>query len=249
MPPITIDGQQVQEVTIDGQQVQQVTIDGQVAFSAINEIPDSGNLHAHYDLNKQTESDGAVISTLVDQSGNGHDASALGQPTMSATGFNNNPTAILDGNNDGWEVTGSDFNTLTQPFTAYWVGSLDGSLSVPNHLFDAAASTERAIMAWGRDGQFWSMWSGNWLRPVGNENDHIVAAVYNGSSSVLETPSGQLSGNAGTNGLSRLPLGFKSGSFDGFFDGRWSEFALYNAGHDATTRSEFMSYAQSVWNI
>lgn len=38
MPPITIDGQQVQEVTIDGQQVKEVTIDGQVAFQS-NSLP------------------------------------------------------------------------------------------------------------------------------------------------------------------------------------------------------------------
>ena len=250
-PIVTPDGTEVEEVILpDGSEASEVIApDGTVVFDAIPEIPDSENLHAHFDLQQQPESDGVTIDPLVDQSGNGHDADAVGGPTMNAGGFNGEDCATLDGVDDGWVVPDTSFTDLNQPYTIYWVGVLDEGESNDQQIHDNGGDN-RAIIRWKGDGNDdWGVWSGGWVDNTGTFSDNIVAGVYNSTSSVIETESAESSGDAGTNSLSDLGLGHRSDNGDRHMNGRWCEFAVYDAEHDASTRSGWFQYATARWNL
>ena len=217
----------------------------------IDAIPDAGNLYAHYDLQEQSESDGGIIDPLLDQTGNGYDADAVGGPTMDADGFNGNPCAVLDGTEDAWEVPSADWDTLTQPFTMYWVGQID-TTGQTQAIQDNRASSDRVVFRITGDDQFASQAPPpETVGPIDDAaTDNISGLIIDGTDSVIEseTASTGTSDNL-SNDLGPLSLGYENDNQTDFFEGRWVEFAVYNAGHNSATRSEFFDYARSKWGI
>jgi hypothetical protein len=201
-------------------------------------------LHAHYDLQSESYSDGNTVTSLTDQSGNGRPASAVGSPTFEASGFNGLPSAVCSGEDDGWVVSSSDWDTLTQPYTFYAVMELLGS----------------------SDGRFWYSsltgvnfdWSGsNWRyfagTPRTGSTDNTVtdfAILFDSPSSILEEQGTQTdSGDIGTNdaignvGISHNPDGSQ------FQHARYCELLWYDASHDSATRTDVRNYFVNRWSL
>ena len=217
--------------------------DGRVFF--VDAIPDSEALHAHFDMQEQPESDSETIDTLIDQSGNGNDAQAVGSPTMDDDGFNGLPTAILDGVDDAWNRDPSDFETLEQPFSAYAVVEMDGSLSSNNPIWDDRR-VDHNIMRW--DGSNWMLYADSSLDGASDSDANRITGIFDGSDSLIDVDGTTDTGNPSTNDLGGLSIGRRDNEED-FFDGRFCELLLYDTKHDSATRSDVHDYLDNRWGL
>jgi len=181
-PPIDIDGSEIQNATIDGQNVNQVTIDGQEVFDG---IPDSGDLHARYDATKLSLSDGDPVTTLSDETGNGHDLTANSSaPQYVENALNGNPVVRFDGVNDNLDVP---FSNLAQPNHIFIVAQLQSS-SPGGTVFDGETDGERNQFAARSEFQMFAGGSGAGVIFGSSSTDtspHVFGALYNTSNSEL----------------------------------------------------------------
>ena len=214
-------------------------------------IPDSENLHAHYDLQQQTEEDEETIDPLVDQSDNGHDADAVGSPTMDVDGFNGHPAAQLDDSNpDYWEIPSGSFETISQPYTVYVVIALADPDNNQSILSYQSTDDEQFIMDWQAPG--WRLNAESGIEISGSDDGTInqLTALANGSNSIIEEEGTETaSGDAGSNALESISIGYDAANDRRPIDGRFLELAIYDAAHDADTRQDWWNYADSRWSI
>jgi hypothetical protein len=218
--------------------------DGNVVFEAGPE-PDSGNLQANWDISKQSESDGQTIDPLVDQSGNGNDATASGAPTMDIDGYNGNPAALLDGSNDRWELSIS----LTQPYTVYAVFNL---LATDGGTVYRDSNTDLVIDYFAADNA-WRAFAGSQINGSSDRSISIIGTVIDGSNSVLEEDNVETgTGNVGGDEPVDLGIGGRPAEAEGTgnpFDGYFTQGVIYNTAHNATTRNEVATYLADKWGI
>ena len=219
-------------------------VDGQI----ILDIPDSGNLHAHYDITQQPENVGETIDPLIDHSDNGHDLSAVGSPELIDNGFTGGQTASLDGSNDAWIISSSDWATLSQPYTAYTVVDLQDS-GGDQKIYDAHDASERSILDWDEE---WRMWAGSFLGSGDVDLDRrIIAGVFDGGDSVFRIDrSTDDTGNVDGDGLSELAIGRRGvNTSEQYWDGEMVELLFYNAKHDSDMIDEVESYLNSKYSL
>ena len=222
---------------------------------AADDIPDSENLHAHYDLQQQPESDSETIDVLVDQSGNENDADAVGSPTMDIDGYNGKPTAVLDGIGDGFDVEPADFDTISQPLTWYFVLDYQDDESDRTRLSDNRRDGESVQLQW-EGGEGWRA-SVNSLFPIigdlfDSETDWLTV-VFDGADSHIESQSESDTGSIDSEDvdMNAFPIAHRndSGSTDGFIELNISEILVYDAGHDTETRDGVIDYIENRWGI
>lgn len=188
---------------------------------------------------------GSGVSQWDDQSGNGNhlkQGTDLDRPSKEADG-----SILCDGIRQ-FLVTDA-FTELTQPNTIYilfkqvaWTNTdnvYDGISGTKRHaLFQTGISPEMKINS--------GLTMGNALTalPIGSYG--AVSTVYNGASSVLQLNNDAPAiGDAGTNGLTGLTLGAKNDATQ-FANIQVKEILIYNAAHDATTRTKVINFLLSI---
>jgi hypothetical protein len=206
-------------------------------------VPDSQDLHARYDLTEESFTDGETISTLTDQTGNGYDLTASGNPTARTNQLGGNTVARLDGSDDLFDVA---FSNLAQPnhiFIAWTSG--DGS----GVFFTSESSA-------GDRNEFNENGSGNWQIFAGSaleggatsSGDYISSTLYNGTSSHIRlNGADEATGNAGTESLNGLMIGNSPFATD-FADMDIGEILLYDA-DKSNKQSEIESYLNDKWSV
>ena len=224
-------------------------VDGQI----IRAIPDSENLHAHYEIPLQPESDSEVIDPLIDKSGNGHDADAVGEPTMDESGLNSTETAILDGD-DYWEIGPSDWGTISPPITVYAGFELRAEdLDDDYRLFWSEDDSDNWLFGSWDDSEFWRLGTpGDDVD--GTSDDSIQHATFlfddtNGESELFEErTSTATAGDADQGEMDRLTIGNRTG-FSEEWVGAYSILLVYDTRHDDEMRQDVWDHIESVLNI
>lgn len=204
MPVRRGDGTGIQSIRLgDGTAIQEVRKgDGTVVWSA---IPDSEDLHAHYDATALSLSDGDAVSTWGDESGNGHDLTAGTAPTFVADGINGNPGVSFDGADDFLDVV---FSTLSRPNHIFVVVKFRSVPSSTTNVIDAETDTDRNVLL--QDGNNdWGIYAGSSVKGSNADtNNHVLGALFDGASSNLRIDGTEdLSGDPGSQGLNGLTVG------------------------------------------
>jgi hypothetical protein len=223
--------------------IYKLDIKGQTIEIEVTDIPDSGNLQANWDVQQQPESGGQTIDPLVDQSGNGNDATAVGAPTLNAGGFNGYDAASLDGTDDRWEVSIS----LSQPFTIYAVVEITDSTETRAIVRDASTTT---ILDYYASTPGWRVYAGSQITGTTDDTINIVTGLFDGANSVVEEEDTQTaSGDAGTGAGTNLGIGGEYATSNNFFQGNIMQVMIYDAGHNSTTRSDVNNYLANRWGV
>jgi len=202
-------------------------------------IPDAQNLYADYNPAKQ-----CGPTPFVDQAGTASDLTANGDPTLQSDVFGSNNGIDLDGSGDFYVGSSTNFGTLSQPYTIYFVfqndsGTGTGEFALMN------AETDNEIIWDGRSGKNDWKFRGTNQHTFGQNtpNYNDIVSVWDGQDSVIEAD--------GSEELSSVDIG--SVDLDGFilgqrrddtrrWDGRLGRVLVYDAGHDSQTRSDVRSF-------
>jgi len=223
------------------------------AYQSINDIQiengvvkldelSTGSFLAHWDVSQQTESDGQTIDPLVDQSGNGNDATAVGAPTMDIDGFNGNQAAVLDGSNDRWDV---DSISWPQPFTVYTViESTNGGTET------VMRDSNTSFVLDYFDGSNWRLYAGSEVAGSSDTGVNILAGVVDGANSVLEEDDATTNtGDAGTGEPVDMGIGARYGGLSNPFQGDIMEIRVYDQRHESSTRSSVFGELATKWGV
>lgn len=223
------------------------TGDGRVLFDAEPAIPDSGDLHAHYDASALSLSDGQSVSTWGDETGNGYDLTAGAAPTYRTSIINGNPVVRFDGVDDYLSV---DFTALPQPNTIYIVAQLptaDGSQddsfydsnegSIPNqHLYRNNVGT-------------WNAFAGSQLNDGSiDSNAHIHGVKWDGVNTTIRIDGTEVvSGDAGGQSLDGLIMGANA-IIGAFAEMDIGEMLIYPS-DKSSIQSDIETYLSNKWGI
>lgn len=200
---------------------------------------DLGNFEAWYRFNVGITVIGAGVDTWADQSGNGND---LVQPTDSFRPSEESDGSILfDGVDNQLFVSGGF--TLVQPETIYVLFKAV-SWTSQDCLYDGASLNTGRFRQTTAEAEM-RLFAGAALvmsPQVAVGTYHIVSAVIDGASSVLQTNNETpITGNLGSSDMSGFRLG---ASGDGNQPGNYQvkEVAIYSVAHDADTRTQVIDY-------
>ena len=202
-------------------------------------IPD--NTVAHYDASELSLNDGDTVSVWPDEQGDNDLDIQTGSPTYVESGINGNPAIAFNG--DGLEVTGL---SVTQPNTTYLVfeyrsGAWDGGRVL-------SGVSERQLTAWASpQAKNWCTYAG--VSPDASTDIGIqqMTAVFDGGNSIIREDGVETAvGDAGTNDLDGLSVGYDSFGSGYYADAYVSEIVLVNSG---SVDLDFENYLLEKWGI
>ena len=216
--------------------------------SIISSIPDRENLHANWDLQDQNFDDGDPITTIEDATENGHDLTG-GDATYEDSGFNGLPAANFGGD-DFYDIAPTDFETIDQPTTHYFVVEISSPGDTQRLLEQQDSGLDRQRTRW-ESSDDWEIFAGNIeVSGSGDSDANIVTSRFDGQSSLIREDGTQIdSGNSGSESLPAVSLGTLRQGEEDFWEGRIMQVMIYDAGHDESTIEEVESYLESRWGI
>lgn len=217
-------------------------------LSELGKVPDSENLHAHYDVSEESGlSDGDSISSLEDQSGNGNTISD-GSATYRGSDMNGLPTAGFDGGNDTlWSPT-STWSTITKPATIYLAVDFDDVADLDIWLSEASTGSYPLMM---HNNDYQVEWYDYITGGAASTGDQLTTLKYDGSdtrswkdgSLELDRP------DTTTPDMTGLAIGPHYYGNSRYPAGRLGELLVYDTDHDQSTREEVESYLADKWGI
>ena len=214
-------------------------IDGQ----AITEIPDSEDLHAHYDF---SEYDTSQTSNLEDLSGNGR---VLNEGSISGYGeINGVQAAQFDGDSD--ELFGPTFDSLEESsvFAVVEVDSdgFDDRMVVVN----TTQSDNEQIRWWGDDNE-WQNIAVNIVSGTDNIDANLIGATHSSDGRITIREDGTETGSddGGKDAFDAIGIGSRSPNVASrFFMGKIGEVLVYP--DDSSDRlGEVESYLSDKWGV
>jgi len=198
------------------------------------------NTVAHYDASQLSLNDGDTVSVWTDQQGDNDLDTQIGSPTYVESGINGNPAIAFNG--DALEVTGL---SVTQPNTTYVVFEYQSDFDGGRIL---SGVSERQLTAWADGSQLnWRTYAGSNLNATTDIGIQQMTAVFDGANSIIRENGVETSvGDAGTNDLGGLSVGYDS--FDGYkyADAYVSEIVVVNSG---SVDLEFENQLLEKWGI
>ena len=206
----------------------------------IDAIPDSENLHAHYDAQLLLLDDQDTMSEWPDQSGNDNDIPSVGSPTYETDAINGNPAVLFDGEDDKFEGDWDDLDSA--PYSIYVVVVLNNT-SITGRIVNEDSNNQ--FLRWD---------DGNWeTREVSGSSDENIkqlsfllensnfAALYEEGAETGTTTSPRMET------WSDLTIGARE--TENYWEGHIGEIIFYDVFHDSETRQEVESYLFSRWGI
>lgn len=208
------------------------------------DIPDSENLHAHYDF---SEEDGTA--PVTDQSGNGFD---LGEGSYSGVNVDINGVQAgeFDGTDDGVWHDGS-FTDL-RPCTVYAV--VEGDPDEQGDGAISALSDDFHMLLTGGSDNNWGYSSEESVNGTTESGDKLLTAIDEGDNAKFREEGDQKDeGSIGSEReVTKIGVGNQNvrSDFDGReFDGKIGEILLYEVDHDDDTADDVESYLADKWGI
>ena len=208
-------------------------------------IPD--NTVAHYDASQLSLDDGDTVSVWPDELGDNDLDIQTGSPTYVESGINGNPAIAFNG--DGLEVTGL---SVTQPNTTYVVFEYQGGFDGGRVL---SGVSERQLAVWANDiSKTWSTFAGMSFYLDGSTDIGIqqMTTVFDGGNSIIREDGVETTvGDAGTNDLGGLSVGYDSYYYDitgdrNYADAYVSEIVIVNSG---SVDLDFETQLLQKWGI
>ena len=198
------------------------------------------NIVAHYDASKLSLSDGDTVSVWPDEQGDNDLNIQTGSPTYVESGINGNPAIAFNG--DGLEDTGL---SVTQPNTTYVVFEIQSGWDDGRVL---SGVSERQITAWASlDENEWRTWAGNILDATTDIGIQQMTAVFDGANSIIREEGVEIAvGDAGTNDLGGLSVGYDSFGDSNYADAYVSEIVVVNSG---SVDLDFENQLLEKWGI
>ncbi len=223
-------------------QTENETVDSQLE---ITESFTTNGLHAHWDMANLSYSNGATVTSVSDSSGNGYDLTNSGTgPVMVENALNGNDLIEFQGNS---RLDSPQWSAISEPYTVFMVTS---SYDAPSDAvtMDTAGGGGRAFMA--RDNPEWRIWNGGGLNTgfAGDEQEHIITAVYSSSSAKFRYDGTENAGTTGSNSITSIRLGQDSGGSRAL-EGRMGEVMLYDRSLSQTEIDNVESYLSGKWGI
>ena len=216
---------------------------GSLITGTVSTIPDitlPDNTVAHYDASQLSLTDGDTVSVWPDEQGDNDLDTQTGSPTYVESGINGNPAIAFDG--DGLEVTGL---SVTQPNTTYVVfeyrsGWDDGRV--------LSGVSERQLILWAAlNRQNWLTFAGNRLDATTDLGIQQMTAVFDGANSIIREEGVKIAvGDAGTNDLGDLSVGYDSFDDSNYADAYVSEIVVVNSG---SVDLDFENQLLEKWGI
>lgn len=190
------------------------------------------------------------ISQINDLSGNtihAVQATTGNQPAYTTAAKN----GLNVGTFDGTDSLVATSVTKTQPTMAFIVAKLSVATGAAQWLMSGPSGTSHVIYKLATT-NFWSLYSGSVLSSVvaADTNWHVFCAVFNGASSYLMLDGVQIaSGNAGTNGLSAVSVGFGAGPTGTSPMNGQMGFAAFGPVQTNSDRDRMIAHLKSKWAI
>ena len=203
-------------------------------------LPD--NTVAHYDASKLSLNDGDTVSVWPDERGDNDLDIRTGSPTYVESGINGYPAIAFDG--DGLEVTGL---SVPQPNTTYVV------FEFQSHSDSRVLSgvSERQLTAWISQNS-WRINAGSSVIASTDVGVQQMTAVFDGGNSIIREDGVETAvGDAGTNDLGGLSVGYDSYGYDeignrNYADAYVSEIVLVNS---SSVDLDFETQLLQKWGI
>jgi Tfp pilus assembly protein PilE len=205
----------------------------------------ANGLHAHWDMSDLAYSNGETVSSVSDQSGNGYDLSNSGSgPVMVESGLNGNDLVEFQGNS---RLDSPEWSPVSEPYTIFFVTSSYDSPS-DGVTMDSAGGSGRAFIA--RDNPEWRIWNGGGFNTAftGDEQEHIITAVYSDSNGKFRYDGSEETGNSGSNDITSIRLG-QDNTGARALEGRVGEVIMYNRSLSSSEITEVESYLSGKWGI
>jgi hypothetical protein len=215
-----------------------------ITGDTVSTIPD--NTVAHYDASKLSLNDGDTVSVWPDEQGDNDLNIQTGSPTYVESGINGHPAIAFDG--DGLESTGV---SVTQPNTTYVVFEFQSGFDDGRLL---SGVSERQLTAWASDGGQWLTYTGLSENFAGSTDIGIqqMTTLFDGGNSITREDGVETAvGDAGTEDLSGLSVGYDSFGYDSFgnrnyADAYVSEIVIVNSG---SVDLDFENQLLQKWGI
>jgi hypothetical protein len=200
-------------------------------------LPD--NTVAHYDASQLSLTDGDTVSVWPDEQGDNDLDIQTGSPTYVESAINGNPAIAFDG--DGLEVTGL---SVTQPNTTYVVFEYQSGWDDGRVL---SGVSERQSTIAVRSGENWQAFAGDSLNASTDIGIQQMTTVFDGFNSIVREDGVETAvGDAGTEDLGGLSVGYDSVN-DGFYaDAYVSEIVIVNSG---SVDFDFENQLLEKWGI
>jgi hypothetical protein len=204
------------------------------------------NTVAHYDASQLSLNDGDTVSVWPDEQGDNDLDTQTGSPTYVESGINGNPAIAFDG--DALEVTGL---SVTQPNTTYLVFEYHGGFDGGRVLSGVSG---RQLTAWAErtEDVNWRTFAGGDLNASTDLGIQQMTAVFDGADSSIRENGVETSvGDAGTNDLGGLSVGYDSYGYENgegrhYVDAYVSEIVVVNSG---SVNLGFENHLLEKWGI
>lgn len=235
---------------------------GAPAFSPVTSVT-SATCELWLDAGLGVTTSGGKVTAWLDQSTQGDAARdfypvgaawaaevAANRPTYNATdaAYNNLPTVTFDGVDNRLGNTGGAWSVaMTQPFTIFMVGELDGAV-YNDHVINGADAGVLVYVDGTGLLQF-AGGAGNYVTQPTSKS--AVALEFNGASSkvYVSSTTASVTGAAGAAGWPRLVVGNYVG-LDGYgADGKIATILVYKGALDATDRAAVLAYLGDKYGI
>jgi len=243
MAPINLpDGSQVSEIVLpDGSTASEVLApDGSTVFG--NAIPDSEDLHAHYDATTLGLSDGDSVTTWADETSNDHDLTAGDAPTFRTDVLSSNPVVRFDG--DYLDVA---FSSQAQPNHVFVVVATHVTDEF-GYVMDAESGSRQAIR-YDDDGDMTLFAGSNGdVSYSPGTSFHVFSVLFDGSDSQLRADgSDKTTGDPGDGELDGITLGDKEDEGTPL-DGDVAELLIYPM-DKSDVAADVESYLNDKWGV
>ena len=216
-------------------------------FTAVSSlIPDENLLQARWDATELSGyADGDVVSKWADETGNGYNLNADGNPSYQTDILNGNPIIRGDGTDDRYSVSYGE--TVAQPHYIFVVAQGRSlSASSADRLIGTPNSGNRHDISSNTDGD-WRVFAGNGVDDGADDNNpHIFGLKPDGANGVFRIDgSDALPGDFGTDDSNGMQV------FDTLSLGNYGSFDVGEILHyyDTPNVSDVESYLSNKWGI
>ena len=188
----------------------------------VSTIPD--NTVAHYDASQLSLTDGDTVSVWPDEQGDNDLDTQTGSPTYVESGINGNPAIAFNG--DGLEVTGL---SVPQPNTTYLVFEYHSGYFDNSRVLSGVS--ERQLIWPSARNSIRRTYAGDHLAGSNDLGIQQMTAVFDGANSIIREDGVETAvGDAGTNDLGGLSVGYDSYYDVDYADVYVSEIVIVNSG-------------------
>ena len=213
--------------------------------SEVGAIPDSENLHAHYDAQEINANDQDTVTTWGDLSGNDFDATGNGA-TYVTDGINGNASLSFDGTDDQFDVSTSDWATISTPFAVFAIVELADDNESNQMFITGNVENDLHALRWS-PGEWELRLTGDALSGSGDGTVQQISGIYDGGESEIREEGTQTgTSDIGSGNIENISIGNRGLDQTGYWDGMIGEILVYE---QIPTISDVESYLIDKWNV